>query len=108
MLPGIMNANWAMRARRLTVMAHLALVFRNRALAVMLGAMFVALMAAGCATQDATTLIHPYNGERFQECPVALDAYRSAQDRVGGQDGDLALAMALAGGGERAANVGVG
>jgi hypothetical protein len=67
------------------------------------------LPMAGCIpTQDTTSLIHPCSKERFQECPVNLETYRPAQDRVGGQDPSLALAVAISGGGHRAGNFAVG
>ena len=67
-----------------------------------------ALGLPGCATQDATTLIGPCRGERFQECPIDLGGYKSVQRRLGPQDPHLAVALAISGGGHRAGNFSVG
>ncbi len=74
----------------------------------MLALAVAALALPGCATQDATTLIGPCRGERFQECPVDLDGYKPVQQRLGPQDADLAVALAISGGGHRAGNFSVG
>jgi predicted acylesterase/phospholipase RssA len=66
------------------------------------------LTAAGCTTQDTRSLVGPVCGERFQECPVRLEAYRPVQDRADGQDPTLAVAVAISGGGHRAGNFGAG
>ena len=63
---------------------------------------------SGCVTQDPTTLIGPCRGERFQECPISLGEYKPVQQRVGGQDPELAVAVAISGGGHRAGNFGMG
>jgi hypothetical protein len=63
---------------------------------------------SGCVTQDPTTLIGPCRGERFQECPISLGEYKPVQQRVGGQDPELAVAVAVSGGGHRAGNFGMG
>ena len=62
----------------------------------------------GCVTQDPTTLIGPCRGERFQECPISLGEYRPVQQRLGRQDTELAVAVAISGGGHRAGNFGIG
>lgn len=63
---------------------------------------------AGCTTQDPDSLVGPWSGERFQESPIRLSAYKPAQQRVGGQDANLALAVSISGGGHRAGNFGAG
>ncbi|MCE5328585.1 MAG: patatin-like phospholipase family protein [Planctomycetaceae bacterium] len=67
------------------------------------------VLAAGCgATRDGASDVHPsLPGRAFQECPIDMSAYRSAQERAG-QDADLALAVAISGGGQRAANFAAG
>jgi len=72
------------------------------------GILLAACLAAGCTTQNTASLVHPWRDERFQECSIRLDAYRSVQERTGGQDPDLALAVAISGGGHRAGNFGAG
>ncbi len=66
------------------------------------------LALAGCVTQDPTTLIGPCRGERFQECPISLGEYKPVQQRLGRQDPELAVAVAISGGGHRAGNFGIG
>ncbi len=69
----------------------------------------VAVLALpGCVTQDASTLIGPCRGERFQECAIDLGGYKPVQQRLGPQDANLAMAIAISGGGHRAGNFGVG
>ncbi len=63
----------------------------------------------GCAqTRYKLSHIHPVCGKPYEECPVDLSAYKSAQQRIGSQDHALALAVAISGGGHRAANFGAG
>jgi len=67
-----------------------------------------ALALPGCVTQDPTTLIGPCRGERFQECPISLGEYKPVQQRLGRQAPELAVAVAISGGGHRAGNFGIG
>lgn len=83
------------------------LISRQRILALCLLLVF-SLLPCACTTQDPTTLIGPWRGERFQEVGVDLSSYRNVQDRVGGQDGSLAVAVAISGGGHRAGNFAAG
>jgi predicted acylesterase/phospholipase RssA len=76
--------------------------------AVLCVVLLAAWAAAGCTTQNCASLVHPCCGDRFQECPIRLGAYRSVQERTGGQDPNLALAVAISGGGHRAGNFGAG
>ncbi len=64
-------------------------------------------LLGGCATRNEASLVHPFRQHRFQECSVDLSAYRSVQTRPG-QDGSIALALAISGGGQRASNFGAG
>lgn len=50
----------------------------------------------------------PRCGELYAECPIDMSGYRSAQDRRGPQDPNLAVAVAISGGGHRAGNFGIG
>ena len=63
----------------------------------------------GCAPVREMSMIHPYReGKPFEECGVELKAYKSVQTRGGPQDSELAVAVAISGGGFRAANFGAG
>jgi hypothetical protein len=88
-------------------MAPTLLPWRLR-IAVLFISAVIALALSGCVTQDPTTLIGPCRGERFQECPIGLGQYKPVQQRLGGQDPELAVAVAISGGGHRAGNFGVG
>ena len=72
------------------------------------GYWLLAFCLAGCSTQDDRSLLGPWTGERFQESPIQLSAYKSVQQRWGGQDANLALAVCISGGGHRAGNFGAG
>ena len=64
---------------------------------------------AGCGpTRFEASNIYPNCGRAYEECPVNLSAYKSVQQRIGGQDPTLSLAVAISGGGYRAANFGAG
>lgn len=80
-----------------------------RVVAAVAGRSWCVLMCllVGCATRNEASLVHPFRQHRFQECPVDLSAYRSVQTRRG-QDGSIALALAISGGGQRASNFGAG
>jgi hypothetical protein len=84
------------------------LVRQRLRIAILSIAAITALSLSGCVTQDPTTLIGPCRGERFQECPISLGEYKPVQQRVGGQDPELAVAVAISGGGHRAGNFGMG
>ncbi len=64
-------------------------------------------LLVGCVTRNEASLEHPFRQHRFQECSVDLSAYRSVQTRPG-QDGSIAVALAISGGGQRASNFGAG
>ncbi|MCE5276925.1 MAG: patatin-like phospholipase family protein [Planctomycetaceae bacterium] len=68
-----------------------------------------ALALGGCgATRDGASDVHPsLPGRAFQECPIDMSAYRDAQERAG-QDANIAFAVAISGGGQRAANFAAG
>ncbi len=84
------------------------LVRQRLRIAILSIAAVAALALPGCATQDPTTLIGPCRGERFQECPISLGEYKPVQQRLGRQDPELAVAVAISGGGHRAGNFGIG
>ena len=77
-------------------------------IAIIFVAAVVVLALPGCVTQDPTTLIGPCRGERFQECPISLGEYKPVQQRLGRQDPELAVAVAISGGGHRAGNFSIG
>ncbi len=59
----------------------------------------------GCArTRYEASHIYPLCEKPYEECPVKLCDYKSVQQRANGQDPNLALAVAISGGGPRAAN----
>jgi predicted acylesterase/phospholipase RssA len=63
----------------------------------------------GCAaTRYEPSDIYPYCGMAYQECAVDLKNYKSPQQRMGAQDANLALAIAISGGGFRASNFSAG
>ncbi len=67
------------------------------------------LLFVGCATtRYKTSDIYPYCGIPFQECTVDLKNYKSPQQRTGPQDANLALGIAISGGGFRASNFSAG
>jgi len=66
------------------------------------------LPSPGCTTQDSASLVAPCCGERFQECTIRMDEYECVQRRGGGQDPNLAVAVAISGGGHRAGNFAAG
>lgn len=80
-----------------------------KAAAMVVGRTWPVLMCllVGCATRNEASLVHPFRSHRFQECSVKLSDYRPVQTRPG-QDGSIALALAISGGGQRASNFGVG
>ncbi|MGB0204858.1 MAG: patatin-like phospholipase family protein [Neptuniibacter sp.] len=62
----------------------------------------------GCATRDETSYVHPYeSGKRFQAPIVDINEYKLMHARLGLNE-KLSLAVAISGGGERAANLGLG
>ena len=75
-------------------------------------AMVAASLLTGCGvTRDKRSFAHPQRpaGAWAQECSVELDSYKSVQTRDDArQDPSLALALAISGGGYRAANFGAG
>jgi hypothetical protein len=67
------------------------------------------LVFSGCAsTRNESSGIYPFCDQPYQECTVNLTNYKSPQERKGTQDANLALAIAISGGGFRAANFGAG
>jgi len=76
-------------------------------------ALIVASLQIGCygATRDDRSFVHPARpaGAWAQECSVELGDYKSVQTRdTTSQDPALAMAVAISGGGYRAANYGAG
>jgi hypothetical protein len=65
----------------------------------------LALTVSACGELRLETKIHPNN--TYEEIPLQLGLVKSAQDRRG-QDKSLLVAVAISGGGERAANFGIG
>ncbi len=66
------------------------------------------LILTGCqVTRFEPSNIHPYKDKPYQEVGVDLSGYKSVQTRTG-QDPNIALAVAISGGGHRAANFGAG
>lgn len=67
------------------------------------------LLFAGCTvTRYEPSDIHPYCGTPYVECSVDLTGYKSPQQRIGPQDANLALTIAISGGGFRASNFSAG
>ncbi|MHC4068872.1 MAG: patatin-like phospholipase family protein [Planctomycetota bacterium] len=79
---------------------------RNRLTLSLVLAVFI---LAGCETRYQASFIHPHPpGKPFQECSVDLEPYKSVQTRQTTQNPNLALALAVSGGGLRAANLTAG
>ncbi|MCC6680828.1 MAG: patatin-like phospholipase family protein [Phycisphaeraceae bacterium] len=73
-----------------------------------IGAVILIVFAAGCSMHDDRSWIHPHReGLSFEAPDIDLTFYRSPQQRIG-QDPDLSVAVAISGGGERAANFAAG
>ena len=111
--PGIMETNGAqiptaLRTGDARLLLTPILVRQRLRITVLSIAAVVVLALPGCVTQDPTTLIGPCRGERFQECPISLGEYKPVQQRLGRQDPELAVAVAISGGGHRAGNFGIG
>lgn len=69
--------------------------------------MLAACLMCGCETQQQVKV--PFNyGRFFHEASVDLDNYKPVQQRAGSQDPEVALAVAISGGGHRAGNFGMG
>jgi hypothetical protein len=67
------------------------------------------LFLAGCVTtRYEPSDIYPSCGAPYQECTVDLTGYKSPQQRTGEQDANLALSIAISGGGFRASNFAAG
>ncbi len=70
---------------------------------------FSVLFFAGCTTtRYEPSDIHPSYDVPFQECTVDLTSYKSPQQRIGPQDANLSLAIAISGGGFRASDFSAG
>jgi len=66
-------------------------------------------LLTGCGpTRYEASEIYPVCEKPFEECSIDLSAYKPAQQRIGGQDPNLSLAVAISGGGHRAANFAAG
>jgi len=66
------------------------------------------LTSPGCSMHDERSMIHPYRPPFKYEAPtIDLTRYRSPQQRPD-QDPNLSVALAISGGGERAANFAAG
>jgi hypothetical protein len=67
------------------------------------------LLLSSCATRVPSN-VHPHDeGHYFEHIGIDMGQYRSVQDRDPDlQDEDLALAVSISGGGQRAANLGAG
>jgi hypothetical protein len=61
-------------------------------------------LLTGCRTRNEASLIYPVCGRPYEECSPEMSAYKSVQLRTNRQDPNLALAVAISGGGHRAAN----
>ncbi len=66
-----------------------------------------ALLGASCSPTRVETGLQPGDAPT-QELPVQMGSLKSVQTRTDGQDPQVAFAVAISGGGERAANFGVG
>ena len=83
--------------------------FRNNRESALLALLFSMCLLAGCGpTRYEPSYIYPLCDRPYEECSVNLNAYKSAQQRINGQDPALTLAVAISGGGHRAANFGAG
>jgi len=68
-----------------------------------------AVFVCGCQQPAAPySDIHPYRSMPFQESSIDLAQYKPVQNRLGSQDPNLAVAIAISGGGHRATNFAVG
>jgi predicted acylesterase/phospholipase RssA len=69
--------------------------------------MLAACFMCGCQAQKQVKV--PFNyGRFFHEASVNIDNYKSVQQRAGVQDPQIAVAVAISGGGHRAGNFGMG
>jgi hypothetical protein len=68
---------------------------------------FLALTVSACGSSRLETKIHPNKNKPFEEIPLQLGMVKPAQHRPG-QVKSLLVAVAISGGGERAANFGIG
>ncbi len=82
---------------------------RRTAGKITISAVFSALILifSGCTTRYAQSNIYPYCDKAYQECTVNLKNYKSPQQRIE-QDANLALTIAISGGGFRASNFSAG
>ncbi len=63
----------------------------------------------GCGdVERRSDYVYPVCEGPFEECSVDVGFYKAVQGRNGPQDGNLALAVAISGGGHRAGNFGAG
>jgi hypothetical protein len=72
-------------------------------------ALICLVFVAGCGQVDRRAdYVYPVCERPFEECSVDPGFYKPVQGRNGPQDGNLSLAVAISGGGHRAANFGAG
>jgi hypothetical protein len=71
--------------------------------------LILAFLLTGCGpTRYEASEIYPVCEKPFEECSIDLSEYKPALQRIGGQDPNLSLAVAISGGGHRAANFAAG